>query len=268
MVAGRRNVAVENDADWVFNRIADVYSARPPYPPALVDCIAALAPPGGRVLELGAGIGHLAIPLAERGLRVAAVEPAEAMLARLRAGAAARGVALATHHATAEALPLDAESHDLVVIADALHFLNLELAAPEVARVLDAHGALAIVTCEFADTAFMRDVTRIMQQAAPRRPRDTANAIAQLASIVGVALSPRRPPRVFEDRTPVQPAQLEAILRSISFIGPAMNPIRFADFRRQIHALDDAPVWARRFELHRFVSEAGAGRRRPGIVGA
>jgi ubiquinone/menaquinone biosynthesis C-methylase UbiE len=263
MVAGRRNVAVENNADWVFNRIADVYPARPPYPPTLVDCIAELAPAGGRVLELGAGVGHLAIPLAERGLRVTAVEPAAAMLARLRAGAAERGVALATVHATAEALPLGAGSQDLVVVADALHFLNLELAAPEVARVLPARGALAIVTCEFADTAFMRGVTQIMRQAAPRRPRAVANAIAQLASIVGIASSPRRPPRVFEDRTPVQPAQLEGILRSISFIGPAMNPVRFADFRRQIHALDAAPIWARRFELHRFAIETGARRRRP-----
>jgi ubiquinone/menaquinone biosynthesis C-methylase UbiE len=263
VVAGRRNVVVENSADWVFNRIADVYSARPPYPPALIDCIAALAPAGRRVLELGAGIGHLAIPLAERGLCVTAVEPAEAMLARLRAGAARSAVAFATYHATAEALPLGAGSQDLVVVADALHFLNLELAAPEVARVLDAHGALAIVTCEFADTEFMRGVTRIMRQAAPRRPREVARAIAQLASIVGVAASPRHPPRVFEDRTPVQPAQLEAILRSISFIGPAMNPIRFADFRNQIQALDAPPVWARSFRLDRFVTEAGARRRRP-----
>jgi ubiquinone/menaquinone biosynthesis C-methylase UbiE len=263
MVSGRRNVAVENSADWVFNRIADVYSERPPYPPALVDSIAELAPAGGRVLELGAGIGHLAIPLAERGLCVTAVEPAAAMLARLRASAAKRRVALAACHATAEALPLHAGSQDLVIVADALHFLNLELAAPEVARVLDARGGLAIVTCGFADTAFMRGISRIMQQAAPRRPRAVAKAIAQLASIVGVAPSPQRPPRVFEDRTPVQPAQLEAILRSISFIGPAMNPVRFADFRTQIHALDDAPVWARSFELHRFVTEAGARRRRP-----
>jgi len=269
MVAGRRKVAVENSADWVFNRIAGAYSARPPYPPALVDCVAQLAPVTGRVLELGAGIGHLAIPLAEHGRCVTAVEPAEAMLAQLRIGAAERAVALATYHATAESLPLAEGSQDLVVVSDALHFLNLELAAPEIARVLDARGALAIVTCEFADTTFMRGVSRIMRQAAPRRPRETGKAIAQLASIVGIPSSPRHPPRVFEDRTPVKPAQLESILRSISFIGPAMNPIRFADFREQIQALDAAPVWARRFTVHRFVTEARAGRRRPaGAPGA
>ena len=55
---------------------------------------------------------------------------------------------------------------------------------------------------------------------------------------------------MFRDETPVGPEALEAILRSISFIGPAMNPERFAAFRARIHALPDKPVWARSFTLH------------------
>jgi ubiquinone/menaquinone biosynthesis C-methylase UbiE len=247
MVAGRRNIAVEDRAGWVFNRIAGVYDARPAYPRALLDAIAALVPAGSRVLELGAGIGHVAIPLAERGFAVTAVEPAAAMLARLQTRALERRVALCALHATAEALPLGDRTHDLVVIADAIHFLNMELAAPEVARVLDERGALAIVTCEFADTPFMRGVAQIMQQAAPRRPRRVEPTIAQLASIAGISLLP---PRGFEDRTPLEPSPLEAILRSISFIGPAMNPIRFADFRARIQALEHPPVWGRLFKLY------------------
>ena len=53
---------------------------------ATVARIAALAEPrGGRVLELGAGSGRLAIPLAERGLDVWAVDASAAMIERLRA---------------------------------------------------------------------------------------------------------------------------------------------------------------------------------------
>jgi SAM-dependent methyltransferase len=52
---------------------------------ATVARVAALAGPGGRVLELGAGSGRLAVPLAERGLDVWAVDASEAMLDRLRA---------------------------------------------------------------------------------------------------------------------------------------------------------------------------------------
>ena len=40
---------------------------------------------GARVLDIGAGTGRVAIPLAVRGCRVAAVEPASGMLAQLRA---------------------------------------------------------------------------------------------------------------------------------------------------------------------------------------
>ena len=50
----------------------------------IVDTLADLAA-GGPVLELGAGTGRLAIPLAQRGLDVDALDASEAMLERLRA---------------------------------------------------------------------------------------------------------------------------------------------------------------------------------------
>jgi SAM-dependent methyltransferase len=71
------------------DRFADVYDDW--YPDvsdvdATVARIAALAESrGGRVLELGAGSGRLAIPLAERGLDVWAVDASAAMIERLRA---------------------------------------------------------------------------------------------------------------------------------------------------------------------------------------
>src|SRR4051812_37651714 len=96
---GRRKVPVADPARWVFNRMADVYDARPPYPAALLDAIAELATAvGGAIGDLGAGIGHLALPLASRSFDVVAVEPAGEMLARLRRAAAERGLALSTVH--------------------------------------------------------------------------------------------------------------------------------------------------------------------------
>lgn len=52
-------------------------------PQAMVALVAELAGAGGRVLELGVGTGRLAMPLAERGLRVHGVDASAAMLARL-----------------------------------------------------------------------------------------------------------------------------------------------------------------------------------------
>jgi SAM-dependent methyltransferase len=47
------------------------------------DVVARLARPGGRILELGCGVGRVTGPLVERGFDVTAVDESAAMLARL-----------------------------------------------------------------------------------------------------------------------------------------------------------------------------------------
>jgi SAM-dependent methyltransferase len=231
--------------------MADVYDARPAYPLGLIDALAELAT-GRRVGDLGAGIGHVALPLAQRGFDVIAIEPAQTMLDRLRAETRKRRLKVRAIHATAEALPLDDASLDLAVVADALHFLDAELIAKEIARVLAPKGALAIVTCELGKTPFMRSLVEIIEGAVPRRPRNLEQNLIQVSAITGVRFAPKRQ---FHDETPVDHDTLERILRSISFIGPAMNPARFAAFRARVHALPGRPAWARTFTLR-------AGRRR------
>jgi ubiquinone/menaquinone biosynthesis C-methylase UbiE len=225
--------------------MADVYDARPAYPNGLIDALAELAR-GRRVADLGAGIGHVALPLAERGFEVIAVEPAQAMLERLRIEARRRRLEVRTVHATAEALPLDDASLDLALVADALHFLDAELVAREVARVLAPKGALAIVTCELGKTPFMQRLVEVIEAAVPRRPRKLDQNLVQVAAIAGIRFAHARQ---FHDETPVDGGTLERILRSISFIGPAMNPTRFAAFRARVHAIPGRPTWARTFTL-------------------
>jgi ubiquinone/menaquinone biosynthesis C-methylase UbiE len=240
-------VRVEDSASWVFNRMAHVYAARPAYPAALVQALFSLAGgTGAQVLDVGAGIGHLALPLAARGLVVTAVEPARAMLAELEAQARAQKLALTPLLGTAEELPVADAAMDLVVIADALHFMDAALTGQEAGRVLRPHGALALVQCELADTPFMNDLVALMEESAPRRPRAVANATREVAALTGVqALAEQR----FVDEVPVDHATLERILSSISFIGPAMNAQRFSVFRERVQALSPAPVWTRQITL-------------------
>jgi SAM-dependent methyltransferase len=244
----RRQVQITDDSAWVFNRMAEVYDARPPYPRELVEVLAGLVEPiGKRVLDIGAGIGHLALPLAQRGMSLTAIEPARAMLERLQASAVQQGIELRALHASAEALPFDAPCFDLALIADALHFIDAELAAAEIRRVLVRGGALAIVTCDYGDTPFMRAVRASIDGVADRRPRDTTQAIRHLTSLANTRLGA---PRHFDDATPVDRVTLERILRSVSFVGPALNSARFARLQEQLRALADAPVWTRTLTLH------------------
>jgi ubiquinone/menaquinone biosynthesis C-methylase UbiE len=246
-MVGRRRVRVEDSSAWVFNRMAHVYAARPAYPEAVVDALCALVGEArAHALDIGAGIGHLALPLSARGLQVTAVEPAQAMLSELESAARSAQLALDCQLATAEALPLGDASVDLVVIADALHFMDAALTGQEVARVLRPKGAVAIVRVELADTPFMRELVAIMEESAPRRPRAVAKATLQVLALAKVSA---REEQTFLDEVRVDHATLERILRSISFIGPAMNADRFAAFRARVLSLSAEPVWSRRITL-------------------
>jgi SAM-dependent methyltransferase len=227
--------------------MADVYDARPAYPAALLEAIATLATEAGpRVCDLGAGIGHLALPLAARGFQVTAVEPARAMLDRLGADARSRDLRVTALHAAAESVPVVPSSFDLVLIADALHFLDAEQTGVEVARILAPGGTLAIVTSELGGSPFMERLIELMEAAAPRRPRDTVQSTAQLVGLAHVVLDREHH---FSESISIDHATLERILRSISFIGPAMNMERFTAFAARVRELTDPPIWARTFTL-------------------
>jgi SAM-dependent methyltransferase len=76
--------------DYFGERVAERYDERYAYlsAPAVVDPIVAFLAElagDGAVLELGIGTGRIALPLAQRGVRVHGIELSEAMAARLRA---------------------------------------------------------------------------------------------------------------------------------------------------------------------------------------
>lgn len=117
---------------------ADYDRHRPDYAPEAVRW--ALEPaPGTRVLDLGAGTGKLTSMLAGLGLNVVAVEPDEAMLARLRG----KLPSVKAVPGNAEALPLADASVDAVLVGQALHWFDMNLAGPEIWRVLAPGGVLA-----------------------------------------------------------------------------------------------------------------------------
>ncbi|BCJ78127.1 type 11 methyltransferase [Catellatospora sp. IY07-71] len=122
-----------------FGAAAVAYAEhRPDYAPDAVRWALAAAP-GLRVLDLGAGTGKLTGTLAALGADVVAVEPDPAMLAQLRrAVPSVRALA-----GSAEAIPLPDASVDAVLAGNAMHWFDMAVAGPEIARVLAPGGILA-----------------------------------------------------------------------------------------------------------------------------
>ncbi len=146
-----------------FGAAAAAYGEhRPDYAEAAVRW--ALEPaPGPRVLDLGAGTGKLTATLLALGADVAAVEPDPSMLAQLRSTLpSARSLA-----GSAESIPLPDASVDAVLAGQALHWFDMAVAGPEIARVLSHGGVVAGLWNVYDDRVdWVAELDRISEGAA------------------------------------------------------------------------------------------------------
>ncbi|CAM3424666.1 class I SAM-dependent methyltransferase [Stackebrandtia soli] len=94
--------------------------------------------PGPRVLDLGAGTGKLTATLVSLGVDVVAVEPDTGMLTELRRALPD----VRSLPGSAEAIPLPDASVDAVLAGNAMHWFDMAVAGPEIARVLAPEGVL------------------------------------------------------------------------------------------------------------------------------
>lgn len=152
-----------------FGEVAVAYARhRPDYARDAVRWALEMAP-GRRVLDLGAGTGKLTQALVAAGLETVAVEPDPAMLAELHR--TVPGV-----HAlpgSAEAIPLPDASLDAVVAGNAMHWFDMALAGPEIARVVVPDGVLSGLWNVLDDrVGWVADLARVSGPEAIG-PRDT-----------------------------------------------------------------------------------------------
>ncbi len=128
-----------------FGAAASLYeSARPSYPQEAVRWMLEPAKKMRetlRVADVGAGTGKLTRVILSLGADVIAIEPDEKMLAVLREELPEA----ATHVGSAERLPIGDASVDAVVLGQAWHWVNPEIASLEIARVLSPGGVLGLV---------------------------------------------------------------------------------------------------------------------------
>lgn len=125
----------------LFSSDSDLYArVRPSYPPGLIADIASMTPVRSLAWDAGTGNGQAARALAEHFDRVHATD------------ASARQIAEAAPHEritfaieSAEDCTLAGASCDLVLVAQALHWFDLDAFTAEVRRVLKPGGVLAAI---------------------------------------------------------------------------------------------------------------------------
>jgi len=135
---------VHDSAAKGYQSAAAVYAAgRPGYPPeaeAWLREVLGVAP-GRSTIEIGAGTGKF-LPLLERcGGHVIALEPVDAMRARL----ALEHPGVEAIAGTAEAIPLPDASVDVALCAQAFHWFATAAAVAEIGRVLRPGGMLGLI---------------------------------------------------------------------------------------------------------------------------
>ena len=123
-----------------FGAVAQDYDRlRPTAPPEAIDW---LLPERREVtVDLGAGTGLLARAVAGKTGHVIAVEPDE----RMRAVLAARTPGIEVLAGRGEQIPLPDAGADVVLLSSAWHWLDPDLAVPEIARILRDGGRLGVI---------------------------------------------------------------------------------------------------------------------------
>jgi SAM-dependent methyltransferase len=130
-----------------FNEVAALYDeVRPGYSSETIDAIVALADlsPGSRILEIGCGTGQITLPLAARGYAITALEPGDA-LAALAVRKCSPYPRVEIVPTSFEAWTMHAEAFDLVLAAQAFHWIEPAYGCARAAAALRARGGIALV---------------------------------------------------------------------------------------------------------------------------
>ena len=125
-----------------FSSLAAPYAAfRPTYPPALFDFLAESCHDRRTAWDCACGNGQATVALAERFESVIATDASQQQIS-----AATPGANITYRVARADDSGLAPHSVDLVTVAQALHWFDLDAFYREVQRVLDPRGLLAVWT--------------------------------------------------------------------------------------------------------------------------
>jgi ubiquinone/menaquinone biosynthesis C-methylase UbiE len=126
---------------WNYSALARPYLKRPNYSDAGLDAMLAITKitSNSAVCDIGAGVGHLTIPLARRHLILTAVEPNDEMR-QLGAERTRDATNISWQKGTGEVTGLPSSAFALVTFGSSFNVTNRELALTETDRILCKGG--------------------------------------------------------------------------------------------------------------------------------
>jgi SAM-dependent methyltransferase len=130
-----------------FDKVADLYDRyRPPPPGPVIDALISATgiSARSRVVEFGCGTGQVSVPLAATGAELICVDPGAGLTAVAARNLKPFGNAR-VECASFEAWPAPADKFDVVVVANAFHWLDPELRLSRPPTLLSPGGSLAIL---------------------------------------------------------------------------------------------------------------------------
>jgi SAM-dependent methyltransferase len=167
-----------------FNAVADLYDrARPRYPAALIDDLFSITglEPRDRVLEIGCGTGQITVPLAERDVRITALEPGPNLAAIARRHLA-RFDEVEVVVSRFEEFPLPEEPFRLVVSATAFHWLDPTVSIAKSFEALAHRGHLAVIGTRWGTGSELDEFTKMSQSCFERWEPGTGVSLPPVSS--------------------------------------------------------------------------------------
>lgn len=130
--------------EWDYTELAEAYLKRPNYSNVAINAMLSIAEvkKGGYVCDIGAGVAHLTLMLAERGLTVTAIEPNDAM----RMNGIKRTSffeSVTWHEGTGEETGQKSSKFDMVTFGSSFNVCDRPVTLKETARILKPEGWFA-----------------------------------------------------------------------------------------------------------------------------
>ncbi len=132
--------------NWDYTELAEAYLKRPDYSENAINEMLHFfdVSPGSRICDVGAGVAHLSLMLANREMEVAAVEPNAAMRAiGIRRTSGLKNISYS--EGTAENTGQLADTFDCVTFGSSFNVTNRPKAMQETVRILKPRGYFAVM---------------------------------------------------------------------------------------------------------------------------